>query len=131
MSRVYHHHDKLEEYHCGLWRITTGEERRSYVAQSLLLMRDTPRFRRAMEDVVEQWPFASEHNLSAQNINRLAWLGHAGCCLAVSSPEDCTRAAWHWLSRAEQDAANAAAAEVIALWDDASHPTLFPMGPKC
>ena len=131
MSRVFHHHDKLEEYHGGLWRIITGENRRSCFAKSLLLLRDEPRLRRAMEDVIEQWPFATEHNLSAENTNRRAWLGQAACCLAVGSPEDCTRGAWGWLSQDEQDAANAAADAVISAWDELFAPTLFPVWSKC
>lgn len=125
MSRVFHHYERLEEYQDGMWRITRGEKRKAHVAASASLMRDPAAFQSAMFAALEQWPLSCEHNLTAENVNRIAWLGHAGCCVGVSSPEDCTRLGWHTLTREEQDEANRVAAEVLKQWDEARSPDLF------
>lgn len=125
-ERIYHHFGNLEEYHAGMWRIVRGEDRKGYIFAAADLMRDPPRFKAAMARALEEWPNSCEHNLTAENVNRIAWLGHAGCCIGANSPEEATRAGWHTLNRAEQDEANRVAAEVLEIWDqDTTTPTLF------
>jgi hypothetical protein len=125
MNRVYHHHDRLEEYEAGLWRQTSGAEHRKLVAFCVAFMNDTAAFAAAMADVVDQWPFSCEHNLSASNVNRVAWLGQAACCVAIGAPEGCTRVAWHLLSDDARAAANEQARFFIEEWEEARTPTLF------
>lgn len=116
LRRIYHHYEQLEEFHAGMWRIVRGEERKRYVQAAADIMCQPEEFAAAMRQALIEWPRSCEANLTAESINRLAWLGHAGCCLAVRSPEDCTRVAWHTLSKTEQDAANAAATVVLMEW---------------
>jgi hypothetical protein len=117
MKRVYHHYSDLEEYHCGLWRITSGDERRSFKELAADLMANSEAFQEAMARALIEWPRSCEHNLSAENINRIAWLGHAGCCVARGCPEEATRAAWHTLTVDQQNEANRVAGIVLAKWD--------------
>jgi hypothetical protein len=129
MKRVFHHYERLEEFTDGMWRITRGDGRKAHVEASAALMRDATAFEGAMLRALEEWPLSCEHNLSAENVNRIAWLGHAGCCVGAGSPEDCTRVAWHTLTQSEQDAANQAAANVLAQWTAANEPKdLFSWG---
>jgi hypothetical protein len=130
-ERVYHHFDDLEEYHQGMWRITHGVERRTCMTRAAALMKEPVAFKAAMVRALEEWPNSCEHNLSAENVNRIAWLGHAGCCLGAGSPEEATRAAWHTLLRPEQDEANRAAGEVVADWDNSNAaPAMFQFWSK-
>ena len=115
-ARIYHHYEKLEEWRAGMWKITTGDPRKKYVEAASDLMRGADEFKSAMLSALEQWPRSCEANLTAEAVNRIAWLGHAGCCIATGSPEDCTRAAWHTLTKPEQDEANRVAGEVLDLW---------------
>lgn len=121
--RVYHPFDALEETHAGLWRITSGAERKRHITSSARLMASPERFKAAMSEAVERWPRSCEHNLSAENVNRIAWLGHAGCCVGVGSPEEATRAAWHTLNADQQNEANRVAGEVLQAWIDANAET--------
>lgn len=116
IDRVYHHYEQLEEARYGLWKRATGDERKSQIARAALLMRDAEKFKSAMRAATEKWPLSCEHNLTCLDANRIAWLGHAGCCIGAASGEDATRAAWHTLSIEEQDAANAAAEVVLMEW---------------
>ena len=116
MIRVYHNFMNLEEYKRGMWRITRGDERKKYIQASANLMMDVDRFYDAMHQALNEWPDSCEHNLTADSMNRIAWMGHAGCCVGVGSPEDCTRAGWYFLSDRQMEKANHAAARVLSLW---------------
>ena len=115
-KRVYHPYHLWEEYHAGMWVVTAGEKRKAHAIAAKNLMRNPNEFREAMLRAVNEWPISCEVNLTASSINQRAWLGHAGCCIAVGSPEDCTRLGWHMLNEEEQDKANAAADEAIEEW---------------
>jgi hypothetical protein len=80
-------------------------------------MANSEAFQEAMARALIEWPRSCEHNLSAENINRIAWLGHAGCCVARGCPEEATRAAWHTLTVDQQNEANRVAGIVLAKWD--------------
>ena len=116
MIRVYHNFMALEEYKEGMWRIVRGEERKEFIRLSAELMIDAQRFYHGMCRAIERWPRSCEHNFTTESMNRIAWLGHAGCCVEHHSPEDCTRAGWYWLTDAQMTEANLMAAKALALW---------------
>ena len=116
MKKVYFHFNDLEEFHGGMWRGVHASQRSEFPEKAAALMRDTDGFTAAMRMAVLNWPNSCAQNLSNSSINHLAWLGHAGCCIATASPEDCTRAGWSLLNQDEQDAANAAAQTVVNEW---------------
>lgn len=116
MTRVYHHYEQLEEFQAGMWKITRGQTRKEHIGRAANLMRDASAFETAMIAAIQQWPRSCEHNLTADAVNKIAWLGHAGCCVVAGSPEEATRVAWHTLTAQQQDAANAAAARALKTW---------------
>jgi hypothetical protein len=120
MERLYFHFNDLEEYHGGMWRIVGGLKKARNALAAAELMRDDVAFEAAMMRALEEWPNSCQHNLTAEDTNRLAWLGHAGCCLAVGSTEENTRTGWHLLTTAQQDAANATAQRVLDAWIEAN-----------
>lgn len=115
-ARIYHHYNDLEEYHAGMWRIVRGSARKDFVANAAALMQQPDAFKDAMLQALETWPKSCDANLTAESVNRIAWLGHAGCCIATGSPEEATRVAWHTLAQDEQDEANRVAGEVLDLF---------------
>jgi hypothetical protein len=116
MIRKYFHYKDLEEYKNGMWRTVRGGERAKNAENAAELMRDKGKFILAMSRVLREWPNSCQHNLTAEDMNRLAFLGHAGCCIAVGSPEENTRVGWHMLTPREQDEANDAAQSVLDQW---------------
>lgn len=117
IERVYRHYEELEEYHAGMWRIERGEARKGHLLAAANLMRDSDLFKAAMVRALDEWPLSTEVALTADAVNKIAWLGHAGCCLGVGSPEEATRAGWHTLNQSEQDEANATARDVLDIWE--------------
>lgn len=116
MKRLYHHYEKWEEISCGMWRNVPIPERQALHDGAAALMKDADAFFSAMQRATKEWTYSCQHHLTG-GFNRQAWIGHAGCCLAVGSPEDITRLAWHTLTKDEQDRANAAADRAIAEWE--------------
>jgi hypothetical protein len=116
-ERVYYPYSQLEEHQAGMWRQISGHDRHSFVALAADLMRVPDRFYDAMLRAVEEWPRSCEMALTTPGLNRRAWMGHAGCCIATGSPEELTRLAWHTLTRPEQELANLAADDAIAEWE--------------
>lgn len=117
MARAYFHYEQLEEFHRGMWRIVRGEERKRNAEAAADLMRHPAEFKAAMMRAANEWPNSCQHNLTADAVNRIAWFGHAGCCIGCGSPEENTRIGWHMLTPPEQAAANRAAQEVIDYWE--------------
>lgn len=117
MNRVYYHYEQLEEYHAGMWKIVRGEARKTLIQRAADLMRRAQDFKAAMARAIREWPKSCEFNFTSDAVNRIAWLGHAGCCLGAGSPEEATRAGWHTLNQTEQDEANRVAQEVLDTWD--------------
>jgi len=114
MTQVFYHYSELEEHHAGMWRRTSVGERDGLIDAAADLMRQPTEFLEAMLSALRGWPKSMEAAFSTPMLNRRAYMGHAGCCVAVNAPEDLTRLAWHMLSPEEQAAANAAADQVIA-----------------
>ena len=118
LKRVFYHYQELEEFHAGMWKRLTGEPRKRFIELASSLMRDTEAFRGAMRAATIQWPKSCAAAFTTDGLNQIAFLGHAGCCVSTGSPEECTRVAWHTLSRDEQDRANAAAGDILTEWGD-------------
>lgn len=116
MKRKYHHYLKCEEYKTSMWKQIPIEKREQAIQESKALMLNIEQFTNAMKNVVDNWTFSCEANLTASVMNHQAWLGHAGCAFNHDAPEDLTRLAWSMLTKEQQDAANFAADEAKQYW---------------
>lgn len=116
MRRVYYHFSLLEEHQFGLWRTINGEKRKKLLDDAIKFTSNAEAYGKAMKRVVNEWPKSCEHNLTCMSMNRQAWIGHAAACLQIGVPEDITREAWRFLSKTQQDEANAKADEAISFW---------------
>lgn len=116
-KRVYHHMDKMEEFHSSMWKQIPVELREAAIEASAELMREADSFEIACRKAIDEWPNSAEANLTASVINHQAWIGHAACCINHGASEDLTRLAWRTLTQEEQDAANEAADRAIDYWE--------------
>lgn len=115
-ERIYHHYKKLEEFHCGMWRNVRGKQRIENAASAAALLRSPDRFRAALDRVMDEWPMSCQHNLTADDTNRIAWLGWAACAIECRAPEENTRLGWQLLSEDQQRMANAVAKDALNYW---------------
>jgi hypothetical protein len=117
LKKIWHHYLKWEDFQNGMYRTINGQERKEYLDRAIKFTGDHELYGASMLEVVKHWPVSCEQNLSSITMNRQAWIGHAGCCLAIGCPDDITREAWGNLTQEQQDLANAKADEAIALWE--------------
>lgn len=88
-GRVFHTWDKWEAFEAGFFdntprhRTLTADACKAMFAAFL---RDIPRFEAAMEGVLRDWPNSTEHNLTNDRMNRIAWLGQAAMCYDTGIP---------------------------------------------
>ncbi len=115
ISRVFHPYWTWEDL--GMWRRVYGRERDSLLAQATEFTGDAQRYGRAMLQVIDQYPIATDHNMTDLAQNRQAWVGHAACYLAFNCPEDIVREAWGMLTQKQRDEANSVADVAIAEWE--------------
>ena len=117
IEQMYHHYTKWEDWQNGMWRNVYGGYRKELLRKAIKFTGNAELYGHWMVEAVNQWPITCEHNLSNLSINRQAFIGHCAVCLAIESPEDVTRCAWHYLTKKQQDDANAMADKAIALWE--------------
>lgn len=117
MKRIYHTWDKWECYPAGFYenQAPNGMSAADAIKAYATFLRDIPRFERALERVISEWPNSCEHYLSNENMNRIAWLGQASMCIETRIPA-CFRGGFNALSAAEQSAANEAALRWLNVW---------------
>lgn len=121
MKRYYHTWDKWECFRAGFFdnkprdkSLSEDDCRRMYSE----FLRDIPRFTQAMRELLDEWPYSAEHNLSNENMNRIAWLGQSAACYAMGIPSK-YRGGYNLLSDAEKKAADDAALSMLNRWIEA------------
>lgn len=117
MKRVYHPYWDWEEWKAGMWNPPSRESRPDLLSLAVRFTGDHDAYGEAMMQVIKAWPKSSEHNLTATNMNRLAWVGHAAACFAHGIPEDVTREAWGILSEEQRIAADKKAEIAVQAWE--------------
>lgn len=115
--RRAHPYTAWEDYQAGMF----GQSDRCAEETALAgeLLGDPEEFRRAAREMVGSWPIAAEHNLSALDTNRRAWIGAAACFWLHGCREHTVRSAWWVLPRFDQWRANRVADQVIVEWEEA------------
>lgn len=115
MTQIYHPYHLWEDYLAGMWqRCDRGEEER-LLQVAIEFTGDHIKYGIAMLRVIVEWPVTCEHNLTSP-LNQRAFIGHCAVCLQIGIPEYITRMAWAYLSKQQQDDANAAADRAILQW---------------
>jgi len=118
MKRIFHTWDHWECYPAGFYdnkprdRSLSEDDCRDAYAR---LLRDIPAFEQAMAGILRDWPNSTEHYLSNERMNRIAWLGQASLCYALGIPSQ-FRGGFNSLTPAEQEAANEAALKYLNIW---------------
>ena len=108
---------RWEDFKAGMYKPYVGSIPEDHIQSCLSLLGVYNDCRAAMMRVVSEWPIATSHQLSDSSKNRRPWLGRASCCITSSVREDAVKQAWWILSEEKRCAANRAADEVIAIWE--------------
>lgn len=117
MVQIYHPYTEWEDYKAGMWRKLLPSEEPAMLDAAIRFTGDAEEYGSWMMKVAREWTIACEHNLTDCSQNRRAWIGHAAACMAIQCPEYITRQAWGFLTKRQQDEANAVADLAIAWWE--------------
>ena len=116
MKRVYHHYQMWEDFRNGMWKNIQHSAEPKMLQRAIEFTGDAELYGSYMMRVIAEWPNACEHNLTNDSMNRLAWVGHAACSMAIKCPEYITRRAWGMLTEEQRVAANRKAELAVATW---------------
>lgn len=116
MKRIYHHYTKWEDWKSGMYRVVSKEEEKQYLQWAIEFISDTVKFGKWMMVVIDKYKYACEHNLTDIHTNNRAWIGQCAVNMATNCPEYITRLAWGYLTKEQQDQANAEADKAIKEW---------------
>lgn len=117
VERVYHPWDKWECFKAGFFTPPKGKEQKEKDRVNYArLLSDLDWFGRTMDKIMAEWPYSCEHNLTNDQMNRIAWLGQASGAYEFGCCAEHTAGAFYTLTQEQQDAACDLAAEYLERW---------------
>lgn len=116
VRQVFHPYWKWEDFLAGMWRKVSKDEETQLLKIAIEFTGDHVRYGAAMQRVVKEWPITMEHNLTDNNVNHRAFVGHCAVCLELGIPEYIVRSAWSHLTTRQQVLANSVADLAIHDW---------------
>lgn len=118
MIKVWHPWHTWECYRGGFFATVppSGMDADEAMQKYAEFLADTARFACAMIRVTSEWPNSSEHWLTNEKMNRIAWLGQAAMCIDTGVPSR-FRAGFKLLSEQQQNEANLAAYIHLMAWE--------------
>jgi len=117
MKRVYHKWEMWECYKAGFYNNTQGLDRENKIKLVLGLFQSKTLTIEYMRKAIVLWPYSCNHFLSNINMNRIAYIGQAACCLYGAVPNLITMEAWSLLSIETQTQADNIAKSIIREWE--------------
>ena len=116
MNRIFHTWDKWECFPAGFWNnkkegLTKQECEEKYRE----LLSDCDLFASILENIIKEWKYSCEHNLSNESMNRIAWLGQASLSYHLGIPS-CYRSGYNKLTDQQKIDADATAMIYLNKW---------------
>ena len=102
MERIYHRYENWECFKNGFFKNVSGAEKTNLSKKVIELFEDSKQTEVFMKKVISEWTFSSEHNLSNNSLNRVAWLGQAACCIYAGIPYRITMENWRFVDSKKQ-----------------------------
>ena len=114
MKRIFHEFTEWEDYKKGMYE--TKNINLELYKKSLSLLKNPERLKKVCAKVFENWPIATEENLTNDGCNKVAWLGQACCCYEYGVPEILTKKAWNMIDEFGHFRANKVVKIMIQGW---------------
>lgn len=119
LKRIYHRYEKWECYPSGFFKSLEGnKEENTKLVVNFFTDNDGVEFDIECNNIIYDWKYSCEHNLSNESMNRVAWLGQA--CVAKRLGIDCytTREAWSELHEEVKNRSNEIALKYLKEWEN-------------
>ncbi len=128
MNQIYHHYEKWEDYKAGMYTYSVSERDNEFINYAIQLLSNANNFYNACKQVLDNWKYSAEVNLTNTRTNRRAWLGAAACMFIHNCPEVLTRSAWSLMSEEKRKEANEVATKIICEYERKNKPVCKNMG---
>lgn len=117
IERIYHTWDKWECFRAGFFddKPLEGMTKSECEIEFANFFKDLSEFEEGLNRVIEEWRYSCEHNLTNENLNRIAWLGQAAVCIMRGIPSD-FKSGYSLLSEEEQNKADDLALDYLNVW---------------
>jgi hypothetical protein len=116
MDRTYHSYKKWEDYRAGFYNNCSGSVKKEMIEQVIIMFSDAKLTKKYMEQVITDWVYSCEHNLSNDSLNKIAYIGQAACCIFAGVPSTVTMEAWNLLTPEIQERADRIANHILNTW---------------
>jgi len=116
MIRIFHPWDKWEDYKHNFYGGICEYGHDRTLETCALLLKDLSKFETALKIIINEWQYSCEHNLTNENMNRIAYLGQAANALINKVPYNISMGSYNLLSLKEQQAADSLAKKYLNLW---------------
>lgn len=116
MKRIYHPYWLWECYKNGMWRKESKDYELKVFDSIVEFTGNHILYGQSMIKAVNSWEHSCDNFLTNLSINRLAYIGHAGCCIEKGYPEYLVRKAWKVLTDEQRSLANKQALKSISVW---------------
>jgi hypothetical protein len=117
LNRVYHRWEKWECYPAGFYEVNPPKNYTHEDCQMMYasFLSDLEKFENAARRVINEWVNSTEHNLTNETMNRIAWIGQAAMCIETGIPAK-YRGGYHLLTPEQQINADLVALKIINEW---------------
>ena len=117
INRIYHPWDLWEDHKNGFYDNISGKNKKDMINKVVEVFTNSELTEKLMTKVVKEWKYSCEHNLTNYQMNRVAWLGQAACCIFAGIPCTITMEAWSLVEKDKRDIADSIAEKIIKEWE--------------
>ena len=79
-NQLFYSYNQWEDYQFGMYE-EEQKGRKNRVDRAILMLSDEYMCRLFMKKVCEEWTISCKQNFTNPQMNKIAWLGQAACCL--------------------------------------------------
>lgn len=116
IKRIYHHHEKWEDAKAGMYENPKNLKKEAEVI--VKYFQDSSKIKQNMFNVVENWKYSCEQNLTNPSMNKIAYLGKSSVTFLYGFSRESTMYAWNFLDKETQDKANQIAQDILTYWEE-------------
>lgn len=113
MTRIYHRYEHWECWRAGFFWNESGKSKGELKGEVIAFFSDARLVKKYMKLVIDSWPFSTQHNLTNESMNRVAWLGQAAACIYCKCPSTITMESWRDIPEHHRNEADRIAESII------------------
>lgn len=115
MKRIYHPYHLWEDWKAGFYK-NKIKDQELIISKCVQLLSNEVEFKKAVERVINEWPYSCDNNLSNPSLNKVAYIGQAACCITFGAPSFLTKLAWVFVSEESKIQADKIAMNAVETW---------------